>query len=258
MDAIRVRGIVSFNDGDVCNAACMERLLAGAEATAAAVGSTTKPICVDIGVDRGWWSAFCLTYAPSAHVYAFEPNPLSFSALQTQFATDISGGRLTLIPKAVSASTTTTLPLWLDGGCSHSREAVAAATAAKPTIVSTTTLDFLFDQHPRISCMKIDTEGHEYSIFKCLTPHLARVDTLLFECTANWYGTTPQECLSRTYEMLCSVLTEFPYVYTLSRRGPPTLMRIESEEHAFQLVHQWYINKFQTDILATRTTLESA
>jgi hypothetical protein len=134
--AVRVRAgsedIISFNDGDACNAACTERILA------AAAAASPQPICVDIGVDRGWWSAFCLQSAPTARVYAFEPNPKSFAALQGRFAAAIQADRFTLVPKAVSNSATT-LPLWLDGGCSHSR---VGDSTTSPTMVETTTLDF--------------------------------------------------------------------------------------------------------------------
>jgi FkbM family methyltransferase len=236
-----VGDLVSFNDGDVCNAACTEQLLAAAP----------QPICVDIGVDRGWWSAFCLERSPAARVYAFEPNPLSFTALQERFAAEIQAGRLTLVPKAVSSSATT-IPLWLEEGCSHSR---TGSSSAAPTTVETTTLDFLFDAHPRIDLLKMDTEGHEWTIFQGLAPHLGKIGALIFECSVFWYGSTREQCLSRTYEMLGRVMAEFPYVYTFSRRGLPVLTRIESSDDLFHLLYMWYTRHFQTDILATRTEM---
>lgn len=243
--AVRVRAgteeIVSFNDGDVCNAACTDLVLS----------ASPSPICVDIGVDRGWWSAFCLERSPAARVYAFEPNPTSFQALQEQFAKAIAAGRLTLVPKAVSSSAAT-LPLWLDGGCSHSR---AGNSSAAPTTVETTTLDFLFDAHPRIDLLKMDTEGHEWTIFQGLAPHLGKIGALIFEYSVFWYGSTREECLSRSYEMLTRVMAEFPYVYTFSRRGAPKLTRIESPDDVFHLVNVFYTRHFQTDILATRTEM---
>ena len=243
--AVRIGDLISFNDGDVCNAACTERLLAAGVA----------PICVDIGVDKGWWSTFCLAHAPTAHVYAFEPNPISFPALKEHFAEAIAAGRLTLVPKAVSSSATT-LPLWLDGGCSHSRGGSGGGSGpTEPTVVETTTLDFLFEAHPRIDLLKMDTEGHELTILKGLAPHLGKIGSLIFEFTVYWYGTTKAECMSRSYEMLERIMAEFPYVYTFSRRGPPVLTRIESVEDVHQLVHAWYNHHFQTDILATRAQL---
>jgi len=140
LTAVRVRAgsedIISFNDGDACNAACTQRILS------AAAAAGPQPICVDIGVDRGWWSAFCLQSAPTSRVYAFEPNPRSFAALQERFAAAIQAGRLTLIPKAVSSSATT-IPLWLDEGCSHSRGS-SGSSSEVPSMVETTTLDFIY------------------------------------------------------------------------------------------------------------------
>jgi FkbM family methyltransferase len=242
--AVRVGDIVSWNDGDVCNAACMERLLAAS--------ANAKPICVDIGVDQGWWSAFCLTRCPAASLYAFEPNPRSLEALQTKFAAEVAAGRLTLVPKAVSDAVTT-IPLFLDGGCSHSR---AEARPDMPSCtVETTTLDFLFEAHPRIDLMKIDTEGHEYAIFKGLCGKLDKVGAMIFEFSPYWYGDTRAECLGRSYEILEAVLEEFPYVYTLSRRGNPSPLLIPSLEIAVEMLQSNYNGHAQTDILACRTPL---
>jgi FkbM family methyltransferase len=220
-----------------------------------ATAETPQPICVDIGVDRGWWSAFCLEHAPTAKVYAFEPNPLSYVTLQERFAPAIAAGRLTLVSKAVSSSATT-LPLWLKEGCSHSRAEGVVDTNTSSVQVETTTLDFLFEAHPFLDCIKLDTEGHEWNIMQGLAPHFSKIGSLLFECSTYWYGATRAECLSRTYEMLEKVMGEFPYVYTLSRRGPPVLTRIDSLDDVFQLVNTWYTQHFQTDILATRRPLK--
>jgi FkbM family methyltransferase len=247
--AVKVGEIVSWNDGDVCNAACTERLLAAASAA-----SAEKPICVDIGVDHGWWSAFCLTRCPAASLYAFEPNPKSFQALQTKFAAEVAAGRLTLVPKAVSDAVTT-IPLFLDGGCSHSRCDSAEAAGKPSCTVETTTLDFLFEAHPRIDLMKIDTEGHEWTIFKGLRGKLDRVGAMIFEFSPYWYGKSRVECIGSSNEILDTVFDTFPYVYTLSRRGFPKPLLIPSLEVAFELVQSNYKNHAQTDILACRTPL---
>jgi FkbM family methyltransferase len=250
--AVRVGDIVSWNDGDVCNAACTERLLA--KGTDEAVASAEKPICVDIGVDHGWWSAFCLNRCPAASLYAFEPNPKSLEALQTKFAAEAAAGRLTLVPKAVSDAVTT-IPLVLDGGCSHSRSGIETRPDMPSCTVETTTLDFLFEAHPRIDLMKIDTEGHEYAIFKGLRGKLDRVGAMIFEFSPYWYGETRAECLGRSYEMLEAVFETFPYVYTLSRRGFPKPLLIPSLEVAAELMQSNYNGHAQTDILASRTPL---
>lgn len=242
--AVKVGEIVSWNDGDVCNAACTEQLLAK--------GADQGPICVDIGVDRGWWSAFCLARCPAASLYAFEPNPRSLEALQTKFAAEVAAGRLTLVPKAVSDAVKT-IPLFLDGGCSHSRAETRPDMSS--CSVETTTLDFLFEAHPRIDLMKIDTEGHEWTIFKGLRGKLERVGAMIFEFSPYWYGETRTECLGRSYEILEAVFGAFPYVYTLSRRGFPKPLLIPSLEVAAELMQSNYNSHAQTDILACRTPL---
>jgi hypothetical protein len=101
----------------------------------------------------------------------------------------------------------------------------------------------------------MDTEGHEWTIFQGLWPHIGKIGTLIFEYSVFWYGATREECLSRSYEMLGRIMAEFPYVYTFSRRGVPNLTRIESQYDMFAIVNNWYTDHFQTDILATRTEM---
>ncbi len=235
LSAVQIGGLVSYNDGDVCNAACIDYILK-------TVFLGSAPICVDIGVDKGWWSKFCLQQSPNCQIYAFEPNPISFHALQGEFQGE---PRMTLFQKAISQETTQ-IPLLLDGENSNSRGTEGA------TMVDTTTLDFLFEKHGQLDIVKIDTEGHEWTIFQSLQGQFPRIHTLLFEFSVYWYGETKAERIERRCKMLLAVLQEYPYVYSLSRRGDPSPQRIESEDDAIQFVYDSYHQHLQTDILGTR------
>jgi len=101
----------------------------------------------------------------------------------------------------------------------------------------------------------MDTEGHDWTIFQGLVPHLEKIGALIFEYSVFWYGATRAECVSRSYVMIQHVMDEFPYVYVFSRRGVPNLTRIESQDDMFAIVNNWYTNHFQTDILAMRTEM---
>jgi FkbM family methyltransferase len=236
--AVKVGNLVSYNDGDLCNAACIDFILKTHFAD-------TSPICVDIGVDKGWWSKFCLQQSPTCQIYAFEPNPTTFQALQETFQGD---SRINLFQKAIS-KTDTQIYLTLDGENSNSRQADGG------TLVETTTLDFLFEKHQQLDIVKIDTEGHEWTIFQSLKGQFPRIHTLLFEFSVYWYGGTKTACIERACEMLLSIFQEYPYVYSLSRRGEPNPERIESEDDAIQFVYNCYHRHFQTDILASRVPM---
>lgn len=233
--AVKIGNLVSYNDGDVCNAFCIDFILKN-------VFRDSLPVCVDIGVDKGWWSKFCLQQSPNCQIYAFEPNPISFQALEDEFQAE---PRMTLFKKAISKETTH-IHLVLAGENSNSRQTEGA------TLVETTTLDFLFEKHGRLDIIKIDTEGHEWTIFQSLQNNLSKIHTLLFEFSVYWYGETKEECIQRAYEMLMKVVEEYPYVYSLSRRGPPNLERLEDEDMILSFVMYCFQNPHQTDILATR------
>lgn len=240
--AIQVDNIISFNDGDVCNAYCTDILLSSNE--------NKYPICVDIGVDKGWWSSFCLHASPGCHVYAYEPNPLSFKNLKDHFAEE---PRITLIPKAISNSDTSIL-LTLGGEQSHSRN-VAGNQDMNTEVVEATTLAPLFEKHQRIDLIKIDTEGHEWTIFKGLSHFLPNINAIIFEFTPYWYGDTRDECFTRSLDMLTTVYTNYNYVYVLSRRGVPSLMRLHTLEDVEDFVYLNLYEHVQVDILACRIPL---
>jgi len=225
--------LISWNDGDVCNAAVTEQVLQ----------SFNKPICVDIGVDEGWWSSFCLNKNSTAQLYAFEPNPISVKKLYERFTGE---PRIRIIPKGVS-NTDEGIPLILDGSQSNSRKETE-------TRVLSTRLDFVFEEHPRIHILKIDTEGHEFVILNSLAPYLANIDTIIFEFTPRWYGTSRGECIERSIHILEMLNKEFKFMCTLSRRGVPVLSPIETEDGIYPFVIQNYLT--QTDIVCSRSKLQ--
>ncbi len=237
---VEVDGIISRNDGDVCNAMVTQKLLRAAELDL----SGARPLCcLDIGVDQGWWSAFCLRYS-NANVISFEPNPISFKALQARWGQE---PRVTLIPKAVSSSPTP-IPFTLEEGCSHSRD-------SSGQLVPVTTLDFVFEANSYVDMIKIDTEGHEWSIFPVLEPYLPRIGAIVFEFSTYWYGSNQSECLSRGHQMLTRIFEEFPYVYYLSRNGFPFLIQLKTEESLEEMVRENYFEHHQMDILGCRIPL---
>ena len=108
---VSVRHIVSGNDGDVCIASVTEALLE----------NKVNPLCVDIGVDQGWWSFFVVDKNSTAKVLAFEPNPISYNNLVPYLTNE---PRIELHNVAIS-NKKGTLPFILEEGQSHSRDATA-------------------------------------------------------------------------------------------------------------------------------------
>lgn len=237
--AVKVGDLVSFNDGDVCISVLTDEQLRKAGAT---------PVCVDVGADVGWWTSFCLRQSPGARIYTFEPNPHSFKDLEHRFKED---SRVQLFNKAVSNTNDQELLFEFSGPLSNSRAENGT------NVVQTTTLDFIFDKHPTIHLLKIDTEGHELPILKGLVPHFKKIDSIVFEFTPRWYEGHKRVVIEQLQSLLMTLLEEYGCIYTVSRRGTPTLTKIDSEEGVYHLLMSSWSQSKQTDIFCCRGAVES-
>lgn len=227
---VQVRNIQLGNDGDVCNSFVTHELL-----------STGKPVfCLDIGVDEGWWSFFVADINSQAVVYGFEPNPHSYSLLQSQMDT-----RVLFFNVAIS-NAIGPLNMTFAKGESHSR-----SEGEHTQVVPTMTLE-PFIQGKHVDCIKIDTEGHDLIILRTLYPYLDRISSIIFEFTVYWY-----ESVEESRKVLYHLLTIYPYMYTLSRRGPPVVVGLETTKDIDMFVEFCNNNQFQSDILVSREPIKS-
>jgi FkbM family methyltransferase len=222
---VKIRHIVSGNDGDVCIAMITEALLK----------KTDVPYCIDIGVDQGWWSLFVLDTNTKSQIVAFEPNPISYAALKACIESE---SRITLYPFAISDKKGT-IPFVIEGGNSNSRDASATLSVACVKI------DKYIDRP--VTLMKIDTEGHEIHILKTLRPHFKNIESIIFEFTVYWYHSVDE-----AKDELKNLLAEYPVMCMLNRRGLPSLERI-GLENIDGFITFCIENRFQCDILCSRS-----
>lgn len=226
--AVQIRHIKSGNDGDVSIATITELLLFKKKA----------PLCIDIGVDEGWWSFFTLDMNPESQVIAFEPNPISYRALLPYIADD---SRIQLHNIAISDKEGE-LQFFLGGGQSHSR--VLSEKLADVSVPCETINKYI--EGKDIEIVKIDTEGHELSILMSLRPYLDRITSIIFEFTPYWYDSEASAIEHLTY-----LSTVYPTMYVLSRRGAPELDPIHIDNIPM-FVKDNIIKEYQCDILCTR------
>lgn len=231
LKGVRIHSIESFNDGDVCISFITHEILQNAE----------TPICIDIGADVGWWSAFCLAYNNQAFVYTFEPNPISFQKLSQTLLDE----RVKLYNMAVS-NTDSTLLFHLDGPTTHSRDENLEGVVEIPC----RSIRYILEKHSRVELLKIDTEGHEPEILLDLKPCWNKVGTILFEFTVRWY--TKRVAI----ELLEEIIDSFPYVYGLSRRVEYERCGPITRDNYLEFVHFLYRANIQIDIVASRETIK--
>lgn len=224
---------ISANDGDVCISFVTHTLIKDIE----------KPYCLDIGADECWWAIFCCEQNPAARVDAFEPGPISES-----FAQYLSQKypNITLHNKAVS-NTPGFLFLSDEGACSNSR-------TREGRKVEAITLDPFLKSAKKVHLVKLDVEGHELQILETLSKYSEKIDSIIFEFSVYWYADELNEALEKTYSTMLPFLSDFPYIFVVSRRGPPVLEKLEADD-LFIFIRRSFIEKLQCDLVLAKQDL---
>jgi FkbM family methyltransferase len=226
---VKIDSIVSSNDGDVAIAAAMEELL----------HRIPTAYCLDIGADEGWWSLFARNKSQQAEIVAFEPNPLSYKKL----IENTKNKNIKLINKAVSEKEGY-LMFELSEGCTNSREENSSNNLIKLECTPITQ----YIEGKKNSIVKIDTEGHDIIILKTLLPYLENIDTLIFEFTIYWYKNK-----NEALDVLITLQKNYKHMYLLNRRGFPKFNEVPKTADLYNLLYQFYVNKYQVDIICTNT-----
>jgi FkbM family methyltransferase len=227
---------ISANDGDIAISYLTYEILK----------SVQNPFCIDIGADECWWAMFCCEQNPTCRIEAFEPkeqNPNFLRALHEKYP------HIRLHQKAVS-NKNGTLCLTIDGATSNSRD------ETKGQQVECTTLDFLLREKDCIDLIKIDTEGHELQILETLLPYSQKIKSIIFEFSVFWYGTSFEDSVEKTYAIMQPILAEFPYVYFLSRRNKPFLVRLKLDTFR-SFIEKCLAHTYQYDLFISKIPFES-
>ncbi|MGD1017786.1 MAG: FkbM family methyltransferase [Verrucomicrobiia bacterium] len=124
---------------------------------------------VDVGANKGGYLYWMSRAVGHGHVVAFEPQPnLARYLRKVVAACDLRN--VTVEEKAASERSGTMI-LHMPGGCDSPEasleDAVRSRTACGQIEVETVRLDDYFRSCPRrISVIKVDVEGHEFSVFR--------------------------------------------------------------------------------------------
>jgi len=149
----------------------------------AALGFIPQPgwNIVDLGANKGFFSSWALTEAPTARVHCYEPDPHNFRALcrnMRQF-----DGTVTMHQRAIGSSAGSLTLFRLAGrggqGSLFRSRAESRGEIIAEVTVEVTSLSDLLDNLGVVDLLKVDVEGAEYDILldsapECLT-HVARI-----------------------------------------------------------------------------------
>jgi FkbM family methyltransferase len=129
-------------------------------------------ILVDVGANVGAITLPAAAHLRAGHVYAFEPTDYAYAKLQRNLALNPAlAARITVVQSFVadvsaSGSQLIAYSSWPVTGTPDTELHPVHKGAAKPASCGQTTLDaFTRDQRlPRLSLIKIDTDGHELTV----------------------------------------------------------------------------------------------
>ncbi len=144
---------------------------------------TTNNAIIDVGAHAGFFSLYAAALNPSSKIYALEPEPDNFLALNQNIKLNPEFKRIKLFNLALHSQTgSEKLYLSVD---SHNHSLLKGDDQGDQTLtVKTTTInDFCLQQKiDRISLLKMDIEGGEHEIINNLTEtELALIDHLFLE-----------------------------------------------------------------------------
>jgi FkbM family methyltransferase len=122
---------------------------------------------VDIGANVGLAALFFLTRRPDTHVWCFEPDPYNLARLRTTLAD--FGSRVTVVPKAVTASPTG--PLHFEPGGRYGKISPTGDIEVQTVDIATALREVAADTD-RIDLVKIDVEGLEEQLLSAIPDDL--------------------------------------------------------------------------------------
>jgi FkbM family methyltransferase len=130
------------------------------------------PVCLDIGANRGLYSAMVLEVSPDANLHCFEPHPRNFAVLRQRLGST-AGATLNNAGCGDAAGELTLYDYAEADGSSHAsmhREVIERLHKARSVEhrVAVQSLDDYVRVHglQNIDLLKIDTEGHELAVLR--------------------------------------------------------------------------------------------
>lgn len=239
-----VDGIDATNDGDMTNYfVCKELLLRNTD-------GCCGRICVDVGADQGAWTAMIQAINSCTFVYAFEPNPTSYVKLGVNLASK-AHRRIQAFRTAISDISGTVFMTEAAAQSSIVEDGSGIEVECRP-------LTNFIQPHEVLSIVKIDTEGHDLHVLRSVFPLLeeGRVQSIVTEWSPHLYGKNPVECYGLSSEVMEKVAEHLPWVYALSRCGPPFLVDLGDAACRDEFLQDHLSRKFQTDLLFTHQRME--
>lgn len=172
---------------------------------------------IDVGANRGEWTAMMLRYAPAGvRGVLYEPGAKASAMLRERFA---SRDGIDIVQRALSDRPASGVPFFEepDAGNTSSLSRGASTAEARETTVDVTTLDAEAERLAleRIDLLKVDAEGHDLGVLRGAERLLRerRVGIVQWEYSDSWIAG------GGTLAAALSLLDGFGYRTYLLKRG---------------------------------------
>ena len=131
-----------------------------------------KPVCFDVGANKGEYSMILAKYLPEAEIHAFEPHPSTFKTLEKNLE-QFENVKVNNFAFSNSAGTTKLWDYNTEDGTSHaslSRASLIRSDTEKVVEVEArmSTIDEYLRENgiEKVHFLKVDVEGHEIEVLK--------------------------------------------------------------------------------------------
>jgi len=141
----------------------------------------TATMIVDVGGHMGAFALYAAKKSPTANIFTYEPDPVTFSYLQKNIGDNKLGERVKCRSLAVGGATGEAV-LHVLPGRSEANSLYASLPGSHEVKVAVTTLKNIFDEEHITHCelLKMNAEGVEYEILYGLpVEYLKRIDCIV-------------------------------------------------------------------------------
>lgn len=213
---VRIGTITSRNHGDAAIAVLTNRILNSARIAG------EEQVCVDIGAAQGWWTLLAAKHGYP--VMAFEPDRVGYAKLLETVSSAGLEKQVECINAAISnVDAVQTLRTNGEQSFIEGMREISGDVDANPdwpTIdVETFRMDTVLSNFKNISLMKVDTEGHELSVFSAADESISKIGAIITEFSIYWYGVDESASVAAGVGLMKRLVSHYEYVYMLSRVG---------------------------------------
>lgn len=250
-EGVKIGTITSRNNGDAAIAVITNRILNTIR------NKDKQQVCFDVGAAQGWWTVLAARHG--YNVISFEPDNTGYQELVKNMKLNGLEEQVNCVNAGIS--NVDAKQILRKNGEQSFIEGLREISADKdanpnwPTVdVETLRLDTVLSDLSNdiiIPLMKVDTEGHELSVFNGCTESFSRIMNVITEFSVYWYGVDPETSVQAGSNFMRLLGSHYKYIYMLSRIGSIYYVGPITPDNYEKFCGVLYEKHLQVDLLFT-------